>query len=350
MLKSRLIHFPSGIVTILALYSYFVCPCLTIAKITDTEKLIINVVRLKNNPIITPEMLPGDEGKNINGPSLIKVPEWVEEPLGKYYLYFAHHHGKYIRMAFADCLEGPWTIHKPGVLRIEDTMFFSESKNAHIASPDVHVDYENREIRMYFHGTCRKVSDCPPFGQDSCFALSKDGLSFKASREIMGDIYFRVFKWKEGYYAFTRLGVLYKSQDKNGLRYFVKPRQSSHFPGIGKDAEMRHLAVKVDKDYLYVFYSCIEHKPERILVSVIELSDDWVLNWRPSHPLEVLRPEMDYEGAKLPLEISEDGAALKPVHEIRDPYIFTENGQDYLIYSVAGESGIAIAKLSLRWK
>ena len=30
---------------------------------------------------------------NINGPSLVRVPEWVEDPLGKYYLYFAHHRG-----------------------------------------------------------------------------------------------------------------------------------------------------------------------------------------------------------------------------------------------------------------
>ena len=30
---------------------------------------------------------------NINGPSVISVPDWVENPLGKYYLYFAHHRG-----------------------------------------------------------------------------------------------------------------------------------------------------------------------------------------------------------------------------------------------------------------
>ena len=64
-------------------------------------------LRLKVNPIITPGMLPSGDGDNINGPSMIKVPDWIQSPLGKYYLYFAHHQGKYIRLAYADHPEGP---------------------------------------------------------------------------------------------------------------------------------------------------------------------------------------------------------------------------------------------------
>ena len=69
--------------------------------------------RLENNPIILPHM---DEkmGHNINGPSLIQIPEWVENPLGKYYLYFACHNGKYIRLAYADELAGNWKTHTLG--------------------------------------------------------------------------------------------------------------------------------------------------------------------------------------------------------------------------------------------
>ncbi|TGP23371.1 hypothetical protein, partial [Mesorhizobium sp. M1D.F.Ca.ET.234.01.1.1] len=56
----------------------------------------------RHGPIITPGMLPGDDGANINGPSLIRVPDWLPGRLGAYYLYFAHHTGTYIRLAFAD--------------------------------------------------------------------------------------------------------------------------------------------------------------------------------------------------------------------------------------------------------
>ena len=58
--------------------------------------------------IVQPNMLPNKDGDNINGPSLIKVPNWVKNPLGKYYLYFSHHDGKYIRMAYSNKIEGPY--------------------------------------------------------------------------------------------------------------------------------------------------------------------------------------------------------------------------------------------------
>jgi len=80
----------------------------------------LRVMRLKDQPIVTPEMLPGADGKNINGPSLIRVPAWIDKPLGKYYLYFAHHNGSYIRLAYADQIEGPWKVHEPGTLRLAD--------------------------------------------------------------------------------------------------------------------------------------------------------------------------------------------------------------------------------------
>ena len=41
----------------------------------------------------------------------------VEPP--RYYLYFAHHKGSYIRLAFADAVAGPWTVYEPGVLSLE---------------------------------------------------------------------------------------------------------------------------------------------------------------------------------------------------------------------------------------
>jgi len=352
-LKRRIQSLELAIMIVLILlflhYLNFISLSSVIENTQNEDKLVINVMRFKNNPIIKPEMLPGDEGKNINGPSLIRVPKWVINPLGKYYLYFAHHLGKYIRLAYADSLEGPWKIYASGALRIEDTIFFSRKKGSHIASPDVIVDDINKQIRMYFHGTCTDASDCVPYGQDSLYALSKDGISFDVSKELLGDIYFRIFKWRKEYYAFARLGILYKSRDKDGLKDYFRPRRSSIFPGLGKRAKIRHLAIKVDNDFLYVFYSCIGHRPERILVSVIKLTNDWISNWQPSNPIEVLRPEKEFEGAQLPINISESGSAPIPLHELRDPYIYSENGQDYLIYSVAGESGIAIAKLSLRW-
>ena len=62
-------------------------------------------------------------GANLAGPSLVRVPEWVAEPLGRYYLYFAHHNGGYIRLAHADHVEGPWRVHTPGSLQHSESYF-----------------------------------------------------------------------------------------------------------------------------------------------------------------------------------------------------------------------------------
>ena len=106
----------------------------------------MKVTRFPENPIIRPNM-DARMGDNINGPSLIRVPDWVERPLGRYYLYFAHHDGRYIRLAYADDLHGPWQTYEPGVLPLAASHF-----RGHIASPDVHVDHEQRQIRLYYHG------------------------------------------------------------------------------------------------------------------------------------------------------------------------------------------------------
>ncbi len=70
---------------------------------------MVRVERLLDRPIVMPDSHPSI-GKNIQGPSLIRVPDWIPDALGRYYLYFADHKGSYIRLAYADDLHGPWNI------------------------------------------------------------------------------------------------------------------------------------------------------------------------------------------------------------------------------------------------
>jgi hypothetical protein len=62
----------------------------------------------------------------------------------------------------------------------------------------------------------------------------------------------------------------------------------------------------------------------------------------------VLSPERSYEGADLPLEVSRPDEAPGRVRQLRDPAIFREHRRTYLVYSIAGESGLAVAELSER--
>ena len=89
---------------------------------TKLDLFNIAVRRFDTNPIISPNM-NSRIGTNINGPSLIRVPQWIGTPLGRYYLYFADHKGRSISLAYADQLKGPWKIYEPGSLRLEDSHF-----------------------------------------------------------------------------------------------------------------------------------------------------------------------------------------------------------------------------------
>jgi hypothetical protein len=290
----------------------------------------VSARRSRANPLVAAGS-PPSIGANVNGPSVVRAPSWVDRPLGRYYMYFGHHGGERIRLAYADGLHGPWRVHEPGALALGDAAAF----RGHIASPDVHVDDERREVRMYFHGSLKSRP-----GQWSGVATSRDGLRFGASDAILGRFYFRVFRRGGFHYAIAKngnepWGELSRSAD--GLTPFDGARPFLHM--------VRHTAVTMRGDRLIVFYSRKGDAPERILASTVDLSRDWT-EWEPSEPVEVLRPETDYEGIAYPNEPSEYGSAVE-VRQLRDPCVFEEDGRTYLFYSVAGEMGIAMAELEI---
>jgi hypothetical protein len=334
----------------------------------------VGVERFAENPIVRPGMDPR-MGSNVQGPSLIRVPSWVPDPLGRYYLYFADHKGAYIRLAYADRLEGPWRTHEPGSLQLGESLFPTEpasvpaagatppgasaastpASNAaalegfaggavegvpsalesatlpHIASPDAHVREDRREIVLYYHGLDGFRS------QHSRVATSKDGIHFTARPELLGAPYFRVFSHRGWWYALGMPGVLYRSRD--GLGGFEQG--ATLFPPT-----MRHSALLVRADRLHVFWTRVGDAPEHILLSTVDLDGEWS-GWRVSEPIDVLFPERDWEGADRPLVASVRDAINVRVRQLRDPAVFEEAGRAYLLYSVAGESGIAIAELTI---
>jgi hypothetical protein len=316
------------------------------------------VRRLIDGPIIHPGL---DEsiGDNIQGPSLIRVPDWVEAPLGRYYLYFADHKGAWIRLAFADALDGPWWIHPPGSLRLPESLFateppaYSEEQARqvrdtlaargvrfphdpildmtvpHIASPDVHVDDADGRIRMYYHGLERFAE------QVTRVAVSADGLHFEALPEVHGPSYFRAFEHDGWTVAMAMPGRFYRSRDPLG-GFEAGPTLFG--------PTQRHAALLRRGEVLWVFHTNVGDAPESVLASTIDLSRPFA-NWEASEAVEVLRPERPWEGADLPLAPSLRSVAPGRVNQLRDPAVFEEDGRTYLLYAVAGEAGIGIAEL-----
>lgn len=342
------------------------------------------IQRLTNEPIIdvTIHSRLQEEAKNygytnINGPSLIRVPKWVSNPLGNYYLYFAHHKGAFIRMAYADSLTGPWTMYDQeimpltqsgsatetsaheGIWSLKKYMSWSEllalrevgnearaaweqrtqqkiksspPTTPHVASPEIIIDEKAKKIRLYYHGVVEGVL------QMSKVALSDDGLHFQAEDGLIGLPYLRVFPFRNQYYGLAMPGFFYRSKD--GLKDF-EVRQKWLF-----DTKVRHSALYQKNDNLYIFYTRVGDVPERILYTRVDMSSrDWN-DWKVETPRELMRPELEWEGVNEPQQPSIRGEMGVKVHQLRDPDVFEdEDGRLYLVYAGGGEQGIGIAAL-----
>ena len=303
-------------------------------------------------PIITPETDPS-LGTNINGPSLIRVPDWVEAPLGRYYLYFADHKGSYIRLAYAEQVTGPYTVHEPGSLHLNDSLFptttpqgieirseiqaagvaaegYDAHFTPHIASPDVVVDHGTRTIWMAYHGLCDDGS------QLTRIAESTDGVRFTAHEPLVAFPYLRVLPERvDGQWlAMSMPGIWYRSDDM---------RSWASGPMVF-DFDFRHCALLRRGRTVHVLWTRVGDAPEHVLRSTIELVRDWSAR-TPSRPESVLLPETPWEGADLPVEPSVRGQVTTRVNQVRDPAIFEDAGRTWLLYATAGESGIALAEL-----
>jgi len=260
---------------------------------------------------------------NINGPSLIKVPDFVKDKLGNYYLYFADHTGQHIKMAYSDHIEGPYTLVKGGTLQLKETPC-----NKHIASPDVHIKKD--KIVMYYHGDIDA-------GQFTFESESLDGINFTSYDTVLTPFYHREFEYLGSTYALCKnkninsqlFHKFFTNNEKTKTKYKAL---YDLMPGS------RHTAVHVENNILYIVYSLVGEAPERLYICKI-------VDWEIVSNYELARPELAWEGADQPFKASQYGMSLEFSNQLRDPYIYSENNQLYLLYSYGGESGISFGKL-----
>lgn len=327
----------------------------------------LRVERFRTNPLVMVDSSP-TLGKNVNGPTVIRVPDWVEKPLGRYYMYFANHRGDYIRLAYADAVTGPWKIYEPGVLHARDTASYRPQPDpnpevmlrggysTHLASPEILIDNTRRRIIMWSHGWFTNGERWPAtslaearawatqkgYGQYSQVAESGDGLRFTSRPAVTKESYLRVFPHGGYFYSVSRLGQL--SRAKDPLEVFELG--GNPFVGTPFASRVRHVALVPRGTTLQVLFTAIGDAPERIYLTTIDLTKDWS-EWRVTAPVEVMRPDMDYECASAPTVPSEVGDVDGRVRQIRDPHVFQDAGRTYLFYAVCGEQGVAGAEITL---
>lgn len=285
---------------------------------------------------ITAAMISNEKRQFVDGPTVIKVPEWVPFSLGSYYMYFADHRGKYIRFAYADSPRGPWTVYPIGVLYVDDAFPLAK----HIASPDIVIDDEAHTIYMAVHGGSDEVA------QKSILVESANGIQFTqdpsyAQSVYLDYAYIRLFEYRDAVFAFVPSQLGQKTVQI--FRANSITESFSHFATIDARKELRHVALTRDGDTLTVYSTSVGDTPERVERSTINLaapSADWAM----SEPQCVRAPTESWEGTGFPYIPSVRGSAIK-VRQLRDPFVFTDGADTILYYSFAGERGIASAVL-----
>ena len=191
--------------------------------------------RFAQNPLITVDT-SGSLGGNVNGPTVIRVPDWVNRPLGRYYMYFANHMGEFIRLAYADAITGPWRVYEPGVLHVRDTAFFRPQPDpketladfyTHVASPESFVDPARKRLVMWVprmvderRAMAERSGQSARLGHaEGIRAVHAGGRvdrrhTFRgATAHYQGQSYLRVFQHDGYFYGLSRLGQLARSKD-----------------------------------------------------------------------------------------------------------------------------------------
>jgi hypothetical protein len=352
---------PDRFSVLLRLLSFALLPGVTLA-----DAFAVRATRVGDAPVITEALLPDKDGASINGPSLLRVPEWVPNRLGRYYLYFAHHAGKHIRMAYADRIEGPWTLHEVGVLSLDAQTVIA----GHVASPHVVIDEANRRFYLFYHGNNPRKAEMKADGeaeegQLTGVAVSADGVNFTSLNRVVGPAYLQVFEHHGRWFALNHSGVLREAKKIDEpfepVAKIIGPEiltavdpalrgEPGAVPAEKRPTKgpfrytMRHVGVDVAGERLVVYFSCVGHRPERILCTVVDLVGP-PANWRARGVHEVLQPERPWEGADLPLAYSRGGISTTRVRELRDPAVYRDGDQAWLLYTIAGEHGLGLASL-----
>ena len=157
---------------------------------------------------------------------------------------------------------------------------------------------------------------------------------------MLAPFYLRVFEHDGWFYGVAKQG------NESGMLLRSPDGVAAFEAGPPIIPRMRHAAVLQRGPETWLVFSRIGDAPESLMTARLELDGDW-RTWKTTTGGVILAPERSYEGAGEQMEPSRPGRAHGRRCELRDPAIYVEDSKIFLLYSVAGEQGIAIAELQL---
>lgn len=178
-------------------------------------------------------------------------------------------------------------------------------------------------------------------------AVSYDGVNFTLdSEQALAPFYLRVFHVDGVTFGVAKLV-------NEGVAMYVRRAGAPTFtqlPGVMQD--VRHTAVLVRHNAVYMFYSRMNDSPEHIRWAELDMprSEPFHRSWIPSTSASLAWPNEAYEGGGLSAVAAGAGSVKGLVRGLRDPAVLELGGgaraEAALFYAVGGESGIGGALLT----
>eukprot|EP00578_Thalassiosira_sp_NH16_P018493 CAMPEP_0181098404 /NCGR_PEP_ID=MMETSP1071-20121207/12108_1 /TAXON_ID=35127 /ORGANISM="Thalassiosira sp., Strain NH16" /LENGTH=721 /DNA_ID=CAMNT_0023180997 /DNA_START=727 /DNA_END=2892 /DNA_ORIENTATION=+ len=319
----------------------------------------------------------GNATTNINSPMPIRTRKWMTSyelfRNTSMIVYYSTHVHRSLMVLALDANTRMWSkVNDDIALEFEPRICRS------LHSPSIYVDEEKQMFYMYVHGhNCKPLLNVTKTDfQPTLMYVSKDGTSWKLPERFLEQRrknrahsrhhpYFfttlfymtnPVWNVEDGYhYALARAK---NEPDVVLCRSFSLEGPFEEGPRLAKS--LRHFDVFMIKRKMYVLYSMIGDRPERILLASIDttMSADWK-EWKLLPGPRVLTPQYWYEHGNSRLVTSREGVA-RSRHRISDPRLLLDDDSledntgatsslvsGLLFYSVQGEREIAVARLSI---
>ena len=192
----------------------------------------------------------------------------------------------------------------------------------------MHINNVEKSLEMFFHSLDHDGK------QRSLRATSNNGLTWQVQPKPVSQIYLRIFRYKRKKDALGWGGQILR---ENLLGIFELGPWT--FGGQGH----RHADVLVNGEKLHVMWTRIGDAPECIFHSTIDLANYW-RDWYGTEGKEILRSKFDRKCAHIPTSTSTVGGLTKQEPALRDPHLFEESEEVYMIYAGAEKVVLALQK------
>ena len=294
----------------------------------------MRVTRLGDGPIIGPDADPSI-GVNIQGPSLIRVPDWAREPLGAVLPLLRRSQGRLhpagLRRRRDRAVDGARAGGAPARRQpIPDDAARGDRRAAGAAGRGLHVDLRDEQlVARTCSSTRRRRTSRPPTCTSMTPAAVRDVLPRPGGARRAGhpcgdvDRRRRVRRATRGARPAVHAGVRARRDDLRADDARRVLRSADGLSGFEEgptlfQPEMRHSAVVVRGDMLHVFWTRVGDAPESILWSTIELTPR--LGRVGGDRTDRSAPaRVRLGGGRRPARAVERSTAYGTVNQLRDP-------------------------------